>query len=324
MAKRDPIEQTLSTIAALRSSGKSPESLAALRKALSNKSNLVVAKAAQVAQELGASELADDMIKAFPRFMENPTSTDKGCAAKTTIAKALYEMGRDAADVFLPGVRHRQFEASWGKPVDTASELRSVSALGLVRMGYRDVLVELADLLADEDPMARITAARAFAYAEQPEGVLPLRVKALSRDKEPQVTGECLSALIRLSPLKSLKFVEQFLDDSDEAVREAALIALGESRQDGAFDILRERWDTNFHISHRKPLLTAIALLRTARAIEFVLEIIRAGHPGTATAAIEAMRIYRHDSTLREKIREAVGTSADAELSRVFEKNFGT
>jgi HEAT repeat protein len=271
---------------------------------------------------LSATELADAMERAFPRYMEHPTTTDKGCAAKTAIAKVLYALGRDARDVFLAGIRHRQFEAAWGKPVDTAAELRGVCALGLVRMGYRDVMVELADLLADEDPSARMAAARAIAYAGRDEGVLPLRVKALSGDVEPQVISECLSALIRLSPSKSIVFVEQFLDRQDESIREAALIALGESRQEAAFDLLRARWDHHFHISQRRPLLTAMALLRLPRSLEFLFDIVRAGHPGTAGGAIEALRIYRHDSALRVKLLEAVTASSDPELRKVFDRNF--
>ena len=49
--------------------------------------------------------------------------------------------------------------------MDTAAELRGVCALGLVRMGYRDVLVELADLLMDPEAQARMMAARSLAHA---------------------------------------------------------------------------------------------------------------------------------------------------------------
>jgi HEAT repeat protein len=155
------------------------------------------------------------------------------------------------------------------------------------------------------------------------EGVLPLRVKALSGDKEPQVIAECLSALIRLSPAKSIAFVEQFLDSQDESIREAALIALGESRRDEAFDVLRARWEHNFHISERRPLLVAMALLRSQQSLEFLFDVIRAGHPGTAVGAIEALKIYRHDSGLREKIADAIKTSGgDEELRRAFERHF--
>ena len=45
-----------------------------------------------------------------------------------------------------------QKEGSFGPPVDVAAELRGVCALGLVKIGYGDVLVELTDLLADVEP----------------------------------------------------------------------------------------------------------------------------------------------------------------------------
>ena len=148
MPKPRPVETALAQLAALKGMG--PATLAAeLPKYLANKSNIVVAKAADLARAAGVESLVPQLVAAFDRFMESPTKTDPTCAAKREIANALYELGAPAQAVFLTGIRHVQKEAAWGPPVDTAAELRGLCALGLVRMGYRDVMTELADLLAD-------------------------------------------------------------------------------------------------------------------------------------------------------------------------------
>src|SRR5688572_17849646 len=95
------VESALATLNTLRSSGKSPAGIESLRKSLGNKNNLVAAKAAAIAEQWQAVELADELAAAFARFLNNPTKTDKGCAAKTAIVKALYELGTDRLDVFL-------------------------------------------------------------------------------------------------------------------------------------------------------------------------------------------------------------------------------
>src|SRR5262249_20692487 len=134
LAKSSTIDQALARLADLRSAGRSPQALDELRKALSAKSNLIVAKAAQLIGEMKLTELTDDLPRIFDRFMVDPTSSDKGCAAKTAIAKTLCELDCRTEELFLKGAHHVQLEASWGPPVDTAAELRGTCALGLVRM----------------------------------------------------------------------------------------------------------------------------------------------------------------------------------------------
>jgi hypothetical protein len=66
-----------------------------------------------------------------------------------------------------------------------------------------------------------------------------------------------------------------------------------------------------------------MAMLRVPRSLEFLFDVIRAGNPGTAIGAIEALKIYRNDSTLRGKILEALTASEGAELRRAFDRHFG-
>src|SRR5689334_15513984 len=113
MAKGRSVEDSFAQLAALKSGG--PAVLAeTLPKFLSSKAHLIVSKAADLAREKQVKSLQPHLVEAFDRFMERPTETDKGCEAKQAIANALYEMGCDAADLFLTGIRHRQLEGSYG------------------------------------------------------------------------------------------------------------------------------------------------------------------------------------------------------------------
>src|SRR5205823_1584216 len=161
------------------------------------------------------------------------------------------------ADVFLIGIHHVQMEPVWGASKDAAAELRGICALGLVRIAHRDSLLHVTDLLTDPEPQARIIAARALAYSGHDSAALPLRVKLRSGDREPEVTSECITALMKLAPQKSIELVAEFLEDPDEMIREAAALALGESRRREAFDILQDHVEHNPDPERRRPLLLA-------------------------------------------------------------------
>ena len=89
MSKRSAIEERLTGLSKLREAPRSPTRAEELQRALLDKVNLVVAKAAQIAGDLRESELVPNLIEAFDRFMVNPNQTDKGCIAKTKIMKSL-------------------------------------------------------------------------------------------------------------------------------------------------------------------------------------------------------------------------------------------
>src|SRR5262249_53185146 len=63
-------EQQIAALDSLRDAAEQPR-LEALRKALGNPNNLVVAKAADLARELNLGEVTRDLLAAFDRFFEN-------------------------------------------------------------------------------------------------------------------------------------------------------------------------------------------------------------------------------------------------------------
>src|SRR3954447_6630551 len=302
------VEARLDRLMALRAVPSSPEFHDELAKALGGKVNLLAAKAAALAGEFGRRELAPQMAGAFERFIRDAAKADKGCQALKAIATALFDLGAppESREVFLAGIRHVQKEGSFGPPVDVAAELRGICALGLVKIGYGDVLVELTDLLADAEPQARVGAARALGFSGQDAGALLLRFKLTTGDRDADVMAECMSGLIRLWPRKSVAFVGRFLDSPLPGIPAGAALALGESRQPEALDLLRRHWDRGADPADRQTVLVAVAMLRLPQSLEFLLSLVRTGAAQDAAEAIEALGLYKHDPAVRDQVEAVV------------------
>ena len=277
-----------------------------------------VAAAAQIVGQSGIDGLIPDLVAAFDRLTDCPAKADPGCRAKTEIAEALYRLRYDDEEVFLRGIHHVQMEPVWGGEVDTAADLRGACAVGLVRMDYPYVLVELADLLADAEQPARIAAIRAVAYSGNEVGVPLLRFKALVGGDDPQVMGECFAALLKLAPGSSLAFVGRFLDAPERALRETAALAIGESRLSQAVGVLREWWERTVDAELRRTALLAIAMLRHGESIEFLLSLVRDAPLSAARDAIAALGLYRHDDVVRERVLNVARERDDVDLSGTF------
>jgi HEAT repeat protein len=321
MKKPDPIEQALDRLGALRSEAASPDTLAQeLRKFLSNKSNLVVAKAARIAGELRSEKSIPDMVAAFERLMADPGKLDKGCAALTEITGALYELDYLEPEIYFRGIHHVQMEGAFGPPVDVASKLRAFSALGLARTRYPHALEEVVALLVDREPEARIGAVRALASNGGEAGVLLLRLKVLNGDPEPDVMAECFSGLLAASPERSLSFVAEYAESEDAAVAEAAILALGTSRRPAAFDFLKEKWERSAGGRLRKTLLLAMALTRADAAIEFLVALLESGNVQTARDTITALALYRDNQRIRQLIEAAVSRRGEKQLTEAFRR----
>lgn len=322
MARSRVLEDTLEKLAKIRGGPLTPESQKLLRKVLAGRSSHAAAKAAEIAGELEADALTPDLVAAFERFLIRAEKSDPGCAAKTAIADALYRIGAAETGIFLSGIRHVQMEPVWGGRADTATALRGTCALALVRVHYHDYLTEIAELLADGEAPARRMAAQALAYSENPNAIPLLRFKALIGDEEPQVVGECLSALLQIAPASSIEFVARFLDHEEE-IAEAAALALGGSRLEAAFPVLRECWERHFHPTLRRTVLLAIAMLKRDEPLGYLLSHVAESAPPHARDALQALAVYRHDPKLRAQAEQALQHRSETSLRETFEKAFG-
>jgi len=292
----------------------------ALREILGGRLSHAVAKAAEVAGEVQLRDLEDDLAAAFERFMRDPVKRDPGCRAKTAVVDALQHLDAHTSDLYLRAARHVQLEPVYGGREDTAAELRGAAGRGLVRMNHPDALSVLAELLADPQVVARISAARAIAYHGGQAGLPLLRLKVLTGDPEIEVVSECLLALLRISAADSVEFVERFLDGE---LAEAALLALGESRAPEALPALRRFWERTAHPDLSRTALLAIAMLRSEDAIATLLEWIRSEPGPVARDAIRAFEIYRNDERVVERVEQVVRRRKEVDLMPTFEEALG-
>lgn len=302
MARPDDVERRLRAVYALRDG---PVDGEALRAALGDRSNVVVASAAEVIAERAVDGAGDALADAFARFLDRPVQRDPGCRAKTAVARALHALDEPRDDVFTAGVRWVQLEPVWGGSEDTAAELRGVCGVALAHMAHPEAACYLAALLADPQRMARAAAAQGLGDLPGREGVPLLRYKAIVGDADPEVMVACFGSLLALAPDESLPFVASFL--AGDAAESAAL-ALGESRLEPAFPVLVEWLEAEPRAERRRVAFVALSLLRREPAVDYLLDVIRSRKRPLADAelAVRALAAFRHDDALRARVWAAV------------------
>jgi HEAT repeat protein len=308
MAKSRKLEELQAQLNQIRA--EPAASVPALRQILTSRYAIAIAQAARIIREADLRELLPDLDASFERLMQNPVTTDPNCLGKKAIADALYRLEYTEEKPFLQGIHHAQMEPVWGGQVDTAAGLRGICALGLVRMNYSEVMLELADLLADPELEARVGAMRALTYSESPQAVPLLRLKLRLGD-DPTVLSEGFAGLLRLSPTASFELVAGFLHDANLQVQEMAALALGESRLAAALPRLQQWQQQCRHPDLRQTGLLAIAMLRLDEAIEFLLSLIATGNLQDCQAAIAALQIYQDDRDLASRIQQQLSLRRD-------------
>jgi hypothetical protein len=264
--------------------------LEALRKALANRNNFIVGKAADLVREFRFTLLIPELIAAFDRFFDNPEKTDPQCWAKNALSRALAALDHQEADVFLRGMRHIQMEPVWGGRSDTAGTLRATCALALVQcrsLTDADLLMHLVDLLADKDKSVRAEVARAIELVGSPSAALLLRLRAVLGADEPEVLGACYTGVLRIEGKSAIPWIGRFLTTADDSAAEAALAIAGTHSVEG-FEALRDCFTKTSDPWFRSVLLSAIALTRQDAALEFLLDVVSSDSP-SAEAAIEAL-----------------------------------
>jgi len=321
MGKARGVDAKLARMRGLRAEPVTPQLTSQLREALADKSNFVAAAAAEIVGERSLPDLVPDLVAAFHRFLEDPAETDKTCRAKIAIVEALHRLDADEEEVYRAAIRHVQPEPRWGGSDDTAAPLRATAAFALVRLNPRDLMVLLADLLADPEKVARSAAAKALGASGALAAVPLLRFKARVGDEEPEVVVECLSGLMGAEPAESLEFVGGFLD-ADEEVAEGAALALGESRRPEALAILQKHWPRARRSEELgNVILLAIAITRLPAAADFLLEVLANESEPIAGGALSALAIHRHNPAVRERVAAAVAKKGPG-LKKMFEKEF--
>lgn len=327
MAKRQALEDQLARLRELGRQAPTDDLVEELRAAISGRSNILCGKACNMAGSMGICGLAPDIVSAFERFMRNPVKTDPGCRAKFAAVEALCLLDHGDAGLFLRGARHVQKEPSFGPPVDTADRLRGRSAFGLYQVGHPELLYELVNLLLDPEIVARRAAVHVLSEVAGETAELLLRMKMLQRDTEWEVMSDCFAALIKMAPVRSIPLVARYLDDGDGRIAEEAAMALGESRQTEAAELLIERWDGSVDPEFRRMLLPAVGMTRCDGAFDFLLTVVTQEHEDYACSALKALRLCANGEERRGRVacaaQERGETSVSAAYSEVFEDTAG-
>jgi hypothetical protein len=322
MAKKN-FDQQLAALEGLRQQPPSASSGEAVRKGLANANNYIVSKAAQIAEEQGATALIPDLLSCLDRFYVNASKTDPQCWAKNALISALAGLGHFDSAVYLRGLRHVQMEAVWDGQRDTAGPLRQKCALALTEcrdLSDPTILSHLIELFIDREKPVRVEGARAIGRIDREEAALLLRLNALKGDREPEVVGACFSALLGIQGDAGIGFVSGFLERGGEVAEEAAL-AIGATRSLRAFQVLKGDWDRGRNPSLAKMLLAAMALTRQTEAVDFLLQLI-ASDGAQASAAIEALATAALPEEVRLQAAAAVEATGNPHLRHVFAEYF--
>lgn len=319
MPGKRKFEEQLAALDALRQ--QPPEAcVEPLRKALAQRNNFIVGKAADMVREHRLDSLISELLSAFDRFFTEPIKTDPQCWAKNALSRALAAFEHQDAAVFLCGMGHCQPEPCWGGSSDSAGTLRATCALALVQcrsLRETDLLAHLVELLADKDKSVRAEVVRAIEQVGSPSAVLLLRLRAVLGSDEPEVLGACYSGILRIEGVCAVPWITRFLASADDAAAEAALALAGTHSVEG-FDALRERFADAPDPWFCSVLLSAIALTRQDAALEFLLDQVRT-ESLQADAAIEAILRSMPSAEVTKRLEDLV--AGNPRLAHAFAAN---
>ena len=323
MAKRATFDDKLAAIRKLRDQdGPGPGDAAAVRKAIGDRSNFVAAAAAEVAGAWRLAEAAPDLAAAFDRFLVDPLKDDKLCRAKIAAVQALEKLEHPDPEVFEKAARHVQLEPVFGGTEDTAPPLRAAALVSLTRINAHGLSTLLVEALLDPARDVRCTAASCLGAVGSEAAALVLRFKARIGDKEPEVASEVLRGLLTISVDEHLPFVREYLDSKDEASCEAAALAMGNARLPQALGPLLERLGRGGSQPLRETVLLSVAMLRASAAIDALLEIAGGEYEPDARAALNALKIHKHDPKLVERLAAVVAQSDSRSIRERFARDF--
>ena len=323
MANRGFDEQ-MAALDGLKDRALDAEAVALIRKSLSHRNNFIVARAARLAEDNGLADLLPDLLAAYDRFFVNPEKTDPQCWAKNALSRALAKFECRDKDVFLRGLRHHQLEPVWGGVSDTAGNLRAHCAHALIAcngLDNQELLVIFLDTLVDEDKTARLETVRALAQLGE-IAVPVLRLRCMTKSsppEEPEVLGQCFSALLAIERDAAIPFVARFLDAGDDPAAEAAF-ALAETRGPAALAVLLHRQKEFADEWFSGVLLSAIALTRLPEAIDFLVGLIER-EEREAPRAIEALSRVATGEELRTRLVQAVEATGTPRLMSALREN---
>jgi hypothetical protein len=310
-------DEQMAALDALKDRETDADAITLIRKSLSHRNNFIVAKAARLAEDNDFGDLLPDLLAAYDRFFVNAEKSDPQCWAKNALSRALAKLECRDKDVFLRGLRHHQLEPTWGGRSDSAGTLRANCAHALIAcngLDNQELLITLLDLLVDEDKSVRLETVRALSQLGE-IAVPVLRLRAMiksSPPEEPEVLGQCFTALLAIERDAVIPFVAGFLEAGDDPAGEAAF-ALAETRSPAALAALLRRQSEFADEWFSGVLLSAIALTRLPEAMDFLVGLIER-EEREAPRAIEALSRVATGEDVRTRLLQAVEATGSPRL----------
>jgi hypothetical protein len=124
---------------------------------------------------------------------------------------------------------------------------------------------------------------------------------------------------LQVEPDESIGFVAAHLAHADDAVRELAALALGESRLDGALAPLQEAWNGVLVGEElRRALLRAAAAHRSEAAFDWLLTLAADARVPVALEIVESLAVCRHNAKLKQRLETVLVERGDPTLLERF------
>jgi HEAT repeat protein len=190
-------------------------------------------------------------------------------------------------------------------PADTAVGVRARAGVALARIGFSDLPLVAAHMLADAESPVRQAAADAFAYHGERAAAGAVYLKLEMGDEDELVTFACASALLSLAPEWGLRALRPMLFEGDPFRQELSSLALGAARPEGALEMLFEFLDGTVDPQERAHVLRGLGLNRAERAREYLLQTIKEGEAIEAKAAVAGLGAHAHEPGLSDCVAEA-------------------
>jgi len=274
-----------------------------LTRALRSKNAHLVARAAPLVREAERERFTAPMLAAYEHLFggagprgADATKLDPACLGKSALAEALDRLEHPLEGPFRRGLVHVQKEGPY-PPSDSATGLRARCGFALVRLRVGDALEVLADLMTDPEPSVRAAGAEAVAYHGDERGIALLRMKLRHGDPEPDALSAAALAYMRLAPPAGLVWASGMLIGGSRDAREAAAIALGEARLEGALEPLVAYLERVQSEGDTRVAVAALLMLRSERALTRLREFGAERRDAHGTIARDALA--RYDRALR-------------------------
>jgi HEAT repeat protein len=296
-----------------------PDRFPALLHALDDRSNFVVAAAADVLAATPSPQAIQPLIKRYRWLDEKGTTRDVTCAARLAIVSALTACQASEADgIYLRAIKTIQIEPSGMGVEDVAVPLRMKAATALATFRLPGALLALAILLVDDVAMARSAAVQALVHLGDPAAAALLGMRlARPTDEEPEILVNCMDALVDLDEQVALELIPRFLETADPyliAGAATALASLGPEYHTQVLSIL-EKACNRAAAQAREAIILAVASMRSEAVTASLMRLADHYDEGVRLATVPALEL-RADADSQKVLHKLAQRTTDRQVCR--------